>query len=232
MTAELGSRPSQIWRAVLDGREALKLGLIRRIGNGQSTSIWNENWLPRSTRLRPVAPRKVSPPVLLVSELINHTEAEWNMEKVEEHFLPMDVDVIRSIPLSTSNQQDTWAWHFERSGSFTVRSVYRLLVSTKKTREDWLEGRPGSSSSSTEHRLWTTMWKVKVPSKIRVFLWRLAHQSLPTGSVRLHRNMATTAGCPFCAVTHDDWRHSLLECTTARCVWALMDEELTEHHQC
>jgi hypothetical protein len=151
------------------------------------------------------------------------------MEKVEEHFLPMDVDVIRSIPLSTSNQQDTWAWHFERSGSFTVRSVYRLLVSTKKTREDWLEGRPGSSSSSTEHRLWTTMWKVKVPSKIRVFLWRLAHQSLPTGSVRLHRNMATTAGCPFCAVTHDDWRHSLLECTTARCVWALMDEELTEH---
>jgi hypothetical protein len=40
MTAELGSRPSQIWRAVLHGREALKLGLIRRIGNGQSASIW------------------------------------------------------------------------------------------------------------------------------------------------------------------------------------------------
>jgi hypothetical protein len=38
-----------------------------------------------------------------------------------------------------------------------------------------------------------------------------------------------TTGCLFCEATNDDWRHSLLDCTTTRCVWALMDEELTEH---
>jgi hypothetical protein len=60
MSAELGSRPSQIWRAILEGRDALRLGLIRRIGNGQSTSIWDENWLPRDMRLRPIEPKKLS----------------------------------------------------------------------------------------------------------------------------------------------------------------------------
>ena len=180
------------------------------------------------TGFREVAPRKNNPP-MLVSELIDNTSAEWKLNVLEEYMYPMDAEIIKAIPLSTVNQNDTWAWHFERTGLFTVRSIYRLLVSTKRTREDWLEGRPASSASTTEQKLWTTMWKTKVPSKIRVFLWRLAHQSLPTGSVRHHRNMATTAGCPFCATVSDDWRHSLLDCTTARCVWALIDDELTEH---
>jgi hypothetical protein len=41
--------------------------------------------------------------------------------------------------------------------------------------------------------------------------------------------MAQTLGCPFCAATQDNWRYSLLDCTTARCVWALVDDDITEH---
>jgi hypothetical protein len=61
-----------------------------------------------------------------------------------ENLLPMDIEIITSSPLSISNMQDTWGWHFEKSGSFTVRSMYRLLVTTMKTRKDWFEGRPAS----------------------------------------------------------------------------------------
>ena len=43
LQAELGSAPSQIWRAIIDGREVLTQGMIRRIGNGHSTSIWHHN---------------------------------------------------------------------------------------------------------------------------------------------------------------------------------------------
>ena len=31
--AEVGSHPSQIWRAIVDGRDILKLGAIMRIGD-------------------------------------------------------------------------------------------------------------------------------------------------------------------------------------------------------
>lgn len=37
--------------------------------------------------------------------------------------------------------------------------------------------------------------------------------------------MATSAACGLCGAP-DSWRHSLIECTMARCTWALVDEEL------
>ena len=52
--ANLGSAPSKIWRLVLDGREVLRLGLIRRIGTGSTTSIWSMDWLLSDSMWRPV----------------------------------------------------------------------------------------------------------------------------------------------------------------------------------
>ena len=72
------------------------------------------------------------------------------------------------------------------------------------------------------------MWKIPVPSKIQIFLWILAKHSLPTEDVRHHRNMAPTAACAICG-HEDSWRHSLIECNLARCVWALTKEDITEH---
>jgi hypothetical protein len=114
---------------------------------------------------------------------------------------------------------------------WNVRSCYRMIVTVKKMREDWLDGRPSNSNVEVEEKRWTTLWRTKVPSKIRVFLWRLAHHSLPTGTVLNHRKMASSPGCSLCSDATDNWRHSLLECTMARCVWALLDEveDLLEH---
>jgi ribonuclease HI len=171
---------------------------------------------------------KADPP-LMVSAFIDDTSAVWKKELLEEYFLPMDVEVIMSIPLSTRRLEDRWAWHYEKSGILTVRSVYRLLVQTKKRREDWLEGRSASSGTAAEGKAWQRLWKVvQVPSKLRIFLWRLAHQSLPTGDVRRHRHMADTSACSLCGA-EDSWRHSLLSCTIARSVWALADEGIAEH---
>jgi hypothetical protein len=70
INAELGSSPSQVWRAIIEGRNTLSLGLIKRIGTGEQTYIWHDNWLPRDFKLRPVCARTVDPPSK-VSELIS-----------------------------------------------------------------------------------------------------------------------------------------------------------------
>jgi hypothetical protein len=63
-------------------------------------------------------------------------------------------------------------------------------------------GRQSRFSSASEEKTWTPkkktwwkMWNVEVPSKIRVSLRRLAHQSIPTISVRHHPNITTTFEC-------------------------------------
>lgn len=43
LTVELGPRPSQIWLAILEGRDILKQGIIRRTGNGLIIHIWEDN---------------------------------------------------------------------------------------------------------------------------------------------------------------------------------------------
>ena len=55
-----------------------------------------------------------------------------------------------------------------------------------------------------------------------------ALNSIPTGKVLKSRNLATTAECKICGVGEDSWEHALLHCTVSRCVWALVDEEITE----
>ena len=124
--------------------------------------------------LRPIACRQLNPPEK-VSDFLDITNACWNTEKLEEFFMPMDVQVIKAIPVCTHSQEDFWSWHYDRSGVFTVRSAYKLLVHTKNRREDWLEGRANSSGTAESEKQWTKLWQTPVPSKLRVFLWRLGH---------------------------------------------------------
>jgi hypothetical protein len=90
LEAGIGSTPSQVWRAIVDGKEVLQQGLIRRIGTGESTVIWGTNWLPRDGMLRPLPSQRPNPPQL-VSEIIDSTMACWDQQKLLEFFHPMDV---------------------------------------------------------------------------------------------------------------------------------------------
>lgn len=39
-------KASYTWRAILAGREALKLGLIKRVGDSASVRVWEDRWIP------------------------------------------------------------------------------------------------------------------------------------------------------------------------------------------
>ncbi|GJN20033.1 hypothetical protein PR202_gb07356 [Eleusine coracana subsp. coracana] len=72
LDADVGARPSRVWRAIIEGREVMKQGIIKRIGSGESTNIWKTNWIPRDGLMKPVCWTSESPPQL-VSELIDQT---------------------------------------------------------------------------------------------------------------------------------------------------------------
>ena len=96
LSAELGNHPSKIWRALIEGRDILRQGLIRRIGDGSSNNIWLDNWIPRDENMRPIVCLSAARPTF-VSELIDHTEASWNRELLQQLFLPVDVDPIMAF---------------------------------------------------------------------------------------------------------------------------------------
>ena len=62
-----------------------------------------------------------------------------------------------------------------------------------------------------------------VVKKIRVFLWSLVKNTLPTYYSPHHRNMATT-DVSILFGEAGSWRHSLIDCPMAKGVWAREDE--------
>ena len=120
------------------------------------------NWLPRNGLLRPVAgPSSDSP--RYVSELIDQASCSWDQQLLQQIFTPMDVEVIANIPLSTRTQADFWAWQYEKSGMFSVRSAYRMLVHNRDKHIAWLDNRPSSSNVEAIEKEWSAIWRVRVP---------------------------------------------------------------------
>jgi hypothetical protein len=132
------------------------------------------------------------------------------------------------MPLCTRRVADFWAWHEENRGIFSVRSAYRMILRTKLAREAWLQEDEGSSHVQNESNKWSTIWHIQVPSKLKLFVWRLARQSMPTSEVLKHRKMAQEDTCLLCGAT-DRWRHALLTCPMSGSVWALAPDDLVQH---
>jgi hypothetical protein len=100
MSATSPRAASRTWRKILAGREALKLGLIKRVGSGQSISIWEDNWLPNSVSMKPMGRLKETG-LVMVDELLT-VNNEWNEPLIHDLFFAPDADSILSIPLRST----------------------------------------------------------------------------------------------------------------------------------
>jgi hypothetical protein len=227
MHAELGAHPSKVWRSIMEGQVVLATGIIRCIGTGEETDAWNDNWILRDGALRPIHCKTTNPPHR-VSNFIDYSTWQWDVQKLNAHFIPMDVQRIQSIPISTRRQADIWAWHYDKCGIVSVRSTYRMVASLRESREAWLDETTSCSDHDRVHKSWSKLWHVQVPSKVRMFLWRLTKQSLPIADSLHHRHISPTSRCGLCGA-EDSWKHSLIDCTMARCVWSLSHAETLEH---
>jgi hypothetical protein len=152
------SEASNTWRAIEYGVELLRCGAIYKIGDGESIRIWRDNWIPRPPSLKPSGSRRVCR-LRRVSQLMSEGTNDWDEARIRQNFHPWDVEEILKIKIPANKVPDFVAWHYERSGVFSVRSAYRLALSRATNLE-----REGSSSSLRGDRaVWRKLWKLPVP---------------------------------------------------------------------
>lgn len=53
---------------------------------------------------------------------------KWDIDKLKTSLHPHDIEEIKKIRLSDRITEDYIAWHYEKSGIFTVKSAYWLAV--------------------------------------------------------------------------------------------------------
>lgn len=101
----VGCRPSYAWRSILHGRELLKQGLVKEIGNGEDSKVWLDNWvvdtIPRPPNYHQDALVDLT---MTVSDLIDQDTGRWKVNLVRQLIAEEDVDrVLKVKPCLTRN---------------------------------------------------------------------------------------------------------------------------------
>jgi hypothetical protein len=94
---------------------------------------------------------------------------------------PHDVAEVLKIRIPQRGGEDFVAWHYEKSGLFSVRSAYKLALDSEMAER---AHERSSSRPSGDRSMFKEIWSAKVPPKVRVFAWRLAQEGIATDSNR------------------------------------------------
>ena len=109
------------------------------------------------------------------------------------------VSKVMNIVLTDAN--DSFKWTLTQNSVFTVKSMYRDLMLTNSI--------PCNSR----------VWKIKVPLKIKIFLWYLQKGVILTKDNLLKRRWKGESKCCFCP-KDETIQHLFFECHVAKFVWS------------
>ncbi|MBA0615306.1 hypothetical protein Godav_015460, partial [Gossypium davidsonii] len=106
-------------------------------------------------------------------------------------------------------------WKDDPTGCYSVRSGYRLLHWPMQ--QVPIPYSPSNPLSSRD--LFTTIWKVRVPPKVHIIVWRFLCNYVPTLHNLYNRYISTTQFCPRCLNILETLIHMLRDCPFAISVW-------------
>lgn len=204
LTHDPPANASYAWKSISKAAAVLKDGFKIRIGNGTSTSLWNDPWVtsfPLCTWL--TNPSNLDSNLNVCNIISSGT---WDLRSIKglvpDHMLLS----IKSIPLPLfSGLDDSWIWTYSSDGLYSAKSAYY-----------WLATRAAPDDSNS---VWNWLWKNKVPEKIKLLLWFLFHEIVPVNDLRWARGAAPSPLCSRCNHHVDSVLHCFRYCVFATQIW-------------
>ena len=89
-----------------------------------------------------------------------------------------------------------------------------------------MEGREESSLINRESGEWNSLWKLHVPSKIKVFAWLLLADRVNTRNMlkRRHYNIGNNVNCAICSCNVEETvEHLFFNCPFSQTCWNAID---------
>jgi hypothetical protein len=109
----------------------------------------------------------------------------------------------RLVSIQLSDSEDTFKWGLTASHQFTVKSMYNDLLNENVA------------------YLKKYIWKMKVPLKIRIFMWFLQKKVILTKDNLIKRHWQGDEGCCFCD-QKETVQHLFITCPFIRMIWRIV----------
>jgi hypothetical protein len=204
------SFPFWLWKGILSSQSIISQGACHRVYTHSSFPIWNSQWIPTIPSFcpSPLSPSSLSSP-LVVSDLIN-PNATWNTPLLLSLFNPQSVREIQKIYINPSPCPE-FLWTPSTSGNFSTSSAYSLISNP----------RVSSYPSPLDSNSWKHLWKLKLNARLKLFLWKIAWDIIPT-KARLKSIFPISSAVslyPLCKVEEDSLPHLFFKCCFAKIAW-------------
>ena len=127
----------------------------------------------------------------------------WRRDLIGPKLVAWNNLLPRIANLVLTQDQDKFHWNLTQNGEFSVKSHYLALV------------------HSDLPNINKVIWKLKIPLKVKIFLWYLRRGVVLTRDNLAKRNWQGSKNCCFC---HKDETilHLFYECRFARFVWCII----------
>lgn len=229
------STSSHGWEGILWRRDLLLNHLGKSIGNGETTRVWEDPWIPSAPSPMPYGPIQEKDQDLMVSDLLTRETKEWNVLLINER-LPVLLHHIQLIKPSLLGAPDAYIWKADKSSSYSVKSGYnslhypcsrptvplrRLLTEPQNDPNNNNAAVTVAPDNNSGDFNWKkNVWNIPFSPKLKMFLWKAAQDSLPTGANLSRHGVSSNVNCVHCNC-QETTLHALFNCRFAQDVWKL-----------
>ncbi|XVF29969.1 hypothetical protein REPUB_Repub16aG0017000 [Reevesia pubescens] len=127
--------------------------------------------------------------------------------------------MINTIPVSKLGWNDILVWHFDNKGVYTVKSGYKLLCLSQHQEQN----ASLTLNIRGDKEMWDRVWYSDVPTKLRVFMWKVQHDILPVLTNLAKKRVPVDVFCPRCKQAEETVAHALRDCLLAQEVWSKVE---------
>ncbi|KAK8608811.1 hypothetical protein V6N13_024224 [Hibiscus sabdariffa] len=179
--------------------------------SGEQVNIWDDPWLsgPDDGRIKT---DHIDIYHSTVVDLIDHSSRRWKRDIIENLFDEDQASRICNIPLSIARLNDEKVLRYDGSGRYSVKSGYKLL----RTDQDDEYMQNSNPHTVTLSNFYARVWAVNLPSKIRITMWRIINNFVPTFANLQRRRLNVINSCPFCHSSGESIEHLMRDCCFTR----------------
>ncbi|KAF7834643.1 putative LRR receptor-like serine/threonine-protein kinase [Senna tora] len=192
------SNSSRLWKAVVRNWDHVNDGMEWRVGNGASINFWTDCWVPNYNRLCDIVTDPIPSDDILSAKVSKYVtpSGEWNLNQFQ--FLIPDharLKIAAILPPSDGNGQDKLAWKFSKDEGLGM-------------------------NEGVEDKFWRKVWHLKVPQRVKSFIWLCGHNKLLTNFERVKCCMTDFSMCTGCNSGSEDALHALRDSPRVKpCHW-------------
>ncbi|KAM2515187.1 hypothetical protein PS1_027750 [Malus domestica] len=216
LDAQKGSRASWVWSSLLVGRDLLLKRAHWQIMDGQRVRVWVDRWLPSIPLGHPTPGGAVLVTMdTRVRSFICPVSRTWDLNSLQPFLPAEDLNAIRDTYIGDLRSDDRFIWPGTKNGQYSVKTGYH-----------WVHARfnhPMSLHSCASivipSRVWKLIWKLRIPAKIKHFMWKSFHSALPTMYELFKKRSVPYPNCLIYHNQEESIEHLLLFCPWVEPVW-------------